>query len=61
MRYLFFCENCGEFEISMSYKELPLKICPKCNKENPERIYTGFHTGQVSGFCGHSNTWCNDK
>jgi len=57
MRYLFNCEKCGEFEVSMSYKDLPLKNCPNCNKPDPERVYTSFRTGQIDGFCGKSYMW----
>lgn len=61
MRYLFNCKNCGEIEVVMSHKELPLEKCPNCNSENPERIYTSFKTGNVEGFCGHSSTWNNKR
>lgn len=61
MRYLFNCKNCGDFEINMSHTELPLEKCPTCGEENPERIFSTFHTGHVNGFCGNSNTWNNSN
>lgn len=39
MIYTYNCENCGEIEVQMSYKDLPLKNCPECNSTKIERIW----------------------
>lgn len=39
MIYKFNCAKCGEIEVSMSHKDLPLKECPTCQTPNPERIW----------------------
>lgn len=39
MLYQYNCQNCGEIEVNISYKDLPLKECPQCKSTEIERIY----------------------
>ncbi|MCX7833102.1 MAG: zinc ribbon domain-containing protein [Ignavibacteria bacterium] len=40
--YEYQCNNCGYiFETFQSIKELPLKKCPRCNKDTVKRLISG--------------------
>lgn len=39
MIYTFNCENCGDIEVTMSHKDLPLEKCPNCNSAKIERVW----------------------
>jgi putative FmdB family regulatory protein len=48
--YEYRCENCGhEFEELQSFKDDPLKVCPKCHQEALRRL---FGTGAAILFKG---------
>ncbi len=48
--YEYRCESCGhEFEELQSFKEEPLKVCPKCHEEKLRRL---FGTGAAILFKG---------
>jgi putative FmdB family regulatory protein len=48
--YEYRCENCGhEFEELQSFKDEPLKVCPKCHEERLRRL---FGTGAAILFKG---------
>lgn len=55
-RYTYECDKCGIIEVTMSYKDLPLKECPYCKSANVERVW--FNTSQVwstEGAYSHPN------
>ncbi len=48
--YEYRCESCGhEFEELQSFKDEPLKVCPKCHQERLRRL---FGTGAAILFKG---------
>jgi putative FmdB family regulatory protein len=48
--YEYVCEGCGhEFEELQSFKDQPLKVCPKCHEERLRRL---FGTGAAILFKG---------
>ena len=48
--YEYLCEGCGhEFEELQSFKDEPLKVCPKCHEERLRRL---FGTGAAILFKG---------
>jgi putative FmdB family regulatory protein len=48
--YEYVCEGCGhEFEELQSFKDEPLKVCPKCHEERLRRL---FGTGAAILFKG---------
>lgn len=56
MVYTFKCEKCGEIEVTMSYKELPLKECPHC-KGKVERVFKPvMDVWKCGGAYGKSST-----
>ncbi len=39
--YTYRCENCGvQFERTQKFSDLPLVICPECNKKTLRKVYT---------------------
>lgn len=39
--YTYRCENCGvQFERTQKFSEMPLLICPECNKKTLRKVYT---------------------
>jgi len=55
--YEYECEKCGErFELRRSVSDSDSEIrCPKCETENPQRVFSMFTAGSSSVACAPSN------
>jgi putative FmdB family regulatory protein len=48
--YEYLCPDCQkEFEVEQKMKDLPVKICPECGKENVKRQISGGTSFQLLG------------
>lgn len=62
--YTYRCDCQPEpFEIQAKPSEIPLKNCPHCNKENPERVYSSTVYGSFpdGGAYKSASYWNNKK
>ncbi|MGE5327999.1 MAG: FmdB family zinc ribbon protein [Deltaproteobacteria bacterium] len=51
--YTFICEKCGEIELNISMKDIPLKECPKCGSKNIQRKFRPtVSIWKCDGACG---------
>lgn len=54
--YTYNCDKCGLLEVTMSYKELPLKQCPNCESTNVARVWhNASQLWKVEGSYSHPN------